>query len=215
MKTISKFGLLLAVALMACAAVAASAQAQVAINPPNTQIIGTADSPELNYAGTIVVCDTGTAIGTTGNPSDTVDVEVQFFGNCNVNGLAATVDCAEADVTRLRALTGDRGPSAPELGEVAALLPGFRCDVVVAGVCTITVLDQTLPISGGVNRADYQNEPADPLQDPSGQIDAEVDVNATRAGSSLCGPASGVGGFSGLYDLDPDAPGNPPSVTFD
>jgi hypothetical protein len=210
MKAFSKFGLVLTVALVSVAAFAVGAQAQneVDIEPDATLITGTASSPQLDYAGTLVVCDTGTAIGTTPAATDavqdSVDVEVQFFGNCNVNGLDATVDCAEADVTRLHGLTHDRGPTNPELGEVEALLPGFRCDVVVPGVCTITVLDQTLPVSGGINTANLVNE-----GQSNAFIDADVDVNATRAGSSLCGPASGVGGFTGDYAL------NPTSVTFE
>jgi hypothetical protein len=193
MKSLSKLGLLVAVGLLACAAMAASAQAQVDINPDNTAIVGTAESPTLNYGSALVQCDTGTAAGTTGQDSDFVDVEVQFFGNCNVNGLAAVVDCAEGDFTRLQATDATLNT-----GIVDALLPGFRCDVEVAGICTITVLDQDLPISGGGSSADLLNEGSNGLE----TIAADVDVNATRTGSSLCGPASGPGGFSGDYLLD-------------
>jgi hypothetical protein len=192
MKAFSKFGLLLAVALMACAALAVSAQAQT-INPDNTLITGTAADPTLNYEGTIVVCDTGTAIGTTGTDSAVVDVEVQFFDNCNVNGLGATVDCTEDEVTRLRALTADTN-----LGEVDELLTGFSCVVTVPGVCTVTVGAQQLPISGGQNSANLLNEGGATV------IDADVDVNATRVGSSLCGPTNGVMALTADYDVDPD-----------
>jgi hypothetical protein len=52
---------------------------------------------------------------------------------------------------------------------------------------------QDLPIPGGLNRAD----PID-----GGAVDVQVDANATRSGSSLCGPASGVVTWRGLYVLD-------------
>jgi hypothetical protein len=190
MKSFSKVGLLLAVALMACAAFAVSAQAQVDINPDDTDILGTAEDPTLTYGSATVACDTGTAAGRTGIDSDTVDVEVQFFGNCNVSGLAATVDCAEADVTRLRALD-----AIANTGEVDALLPGFLCTVNVAGICQITVEEQDLSTN---NSANLLNEGSNGAE----TIDADVGVFAERTGSSLCGPASGNGGFQGDYVLD-------------
>jgi hypothetical protein len=190
MKAFSKFGLLLAVGLMACAALAASAQAQT-VNPDNTAIVGTATNPTLDYEGTIVRCNTGTASGTTGTDSAIVDVGLTFSGNCNIAGLAATVTCNGQ--ARLRALTADTN-----LGEADELLSGFSCVVTVSGVCTVTVAAQQLPISGGVNSANLLNEGG------ATAIDANVDVNASRTGSTLCGPATGVGGFTGVYDLNPD-----------
>src|SRR5687768_9768968 len=107
MKVATKFGLLVAVALLASAALAVSAQA-VVISPDNTTITGTADDPTLDYQGTIVVCDSGTAVGTTGTDSDFVDVNIQFQTPCTVAGsLNASVSCTDDEVTRLRALTAD------------------------------------------------------------------------------------------------------------
>lgn len=195
MKAVSRFSLLLAVGLVTCAAFAASAQA-VEINPAGTLITGTADNPTLNYGSQVVQCDTGTAIGTTGDPaSDVVDVEVQFQSPCSIQpvGLNASTTCANGDFTRLRALTSDTN-----LGEVDELLTGFQCQVVVLGVCTITVGPQQLPISGGTNAANLLNEGSN----GSETIAADVDVNATN-NNSLCGPTpSGTGGFAGNYVLD-------------
>jgi hypothetical protein len=196
MKVATKLGLMLSVALMAAAALAVSAQAQVDINPDNTNITGTANDPTLDYEGTEVVCDSGTAIGTTGNNSDFVDVTLDFIEPCTVGGsLNATADCGTNRDTRLRALTADTNQ-----GEADELLAsqGFTCTVTVTGVCTITVGAQDLPITGGQNDADLINEGG------ASAINATVDVNATRSGSALCGPASGVGGFAGVYDLNPD-----------
>jgi hypothetical protein len=117
-KTISTLGPPLAGAMLIAALVAVSAQAQVVINPDNTNITGIANDPSLDYEGTTVVCDSGTAIGTTGNNSDFVDVTLDFLEPCTVG--------------------------------------------------------------------------------------AAVDMNVTRTGSSWCGPASGVLGFDGVYDLNPD-----------
>jgi hypothetical protein len=124
MKAFSKFGLLLAVGLMACAALAASAQAQT-VNPDNTAIVGTATNPTLDYEGTIVRCNTGTASGTTGTDSPIVDVGLTFSGNCNIAGLAATVTCNGQ--ARLRALTADTN-----LGEIDRLNEGFVCNFTIS-----------------------------------------------------------------------------------
>jgi hypothetical protein len=35
-------------------------------------------------------------VGRTGVDSDIVDFELEFFGNCNVNGFGATVTCSDA-----------------------------------------------------------------------------------------------------------------------
>jgi len=175
---------------MACAALAASAQAQV-VNPPNTPVVGTATNPTLDYEGTIVRCNTGTASGTTGSNSPIVDVSLTFSGNCNIAGLGATVTCNGQ--ARLRALN-----ATTNAGEVDELLTGFSCVVTVSGVCTVTVAAQQLPITGGINQANLLNEGG------ATAIDANVDVAASRTGSSLCGPATGVGGFTGVYDLNPD-----------
>jgi hypothetical protein len=206
MKRFSKLGLLVAVALLASATMAAGAQAQVDVNPDNTLINGTSseaasgEKPTLVYEGVTVVCDTGTAVGTTGQDSDIVDVEVDFFDNCNLAGLAATVDCS--GTARLMATDAINN-----FGIVDALNPGFSCVVSVAGVCTVTVLEQDLPsdVDGtpGSQRADLIGEGTS-----NPDIDAEVDVEASRSGSTLCGPEQGDGRFTALYDMDT-------AVTFD
>jgi hypothetical protein len=199
MKAFSKLGLLLAVALVACAAVAASAQA-VSISPDNTAIEGVADDPTLNYGEQVVTCDTGTATGTTGTDSPTVFVDIDFQEPCGLEplGLAATATCADGEFTELEATDGTAN-----LGEAVELHSGFSCTVVVAGVCTLTVDDQTLPFGAGSNSANLLNEGT-----ASSTIDADVDVEVFN-NNSLCGPVpSGSGGFSGDYLLDT-------AITFD
>jgi hypothetical protein len=200
MKAASKLGLLLAVALVACTAMAVGAQAQVDIKPDNTDITGTATNPTLDYEGTTIQCNTGTAVGTTDlEASDIVNVELEFFGNCNVGGLGATVTCSDASgaddeigTARLQATNATTND-----GIVEQLNSGFSCDVVVAGICTVSVDAQELPITGGNDQADLLNEGSM----GSEAISANVDVTATND-NTLCGPTpSGVGNFTGVYDL--------------
>ena len=92
MKAFSKLSVLLVVALLATAAVAASAQAQ-SINPTGP-VSGVADFPFLDYEGVPVICDTGTADGTADGSDRIADLALEFFGNCGVAGvLPAEVDC--------------------------------------------------------------------------------------------------------------------------
>ena len=193
MKAFSKFGLLLAVGLMTCAALAASAQAQVSINPDNTAIVGTATNPTINYEGTVWQCNTGTASGTTGTDSAVVDVGLTFSGNCNAAGLSATVTCN--GTARLRALTANTN-----LGEIDRLNEGFVCELTMSGICTITFAEQELPrpVAPNRNSANLLNEGGATV------IDADLDVNVTRIGSTFCGPRSGVMGISANFDLVPD-----------
>jgi hypothetical protein len=196
MKAVSRYGLLLAAALTAIAAMAASAQADhgaVGITPDNTTITGTATNPTLEFEGTIIQCDMGTATGSTGTDSDIVNFALAFSGNCNVNGLGTTVTCSTASGANDEEGTARWHVLTTNTGEIDRLNEGFSCDVVVLGVCTVSVDAQELPIPGGVNRAD----PVD------GGIDVEVDVIATND-NSLCGPTpEGVGRFTAFYDLNP------------
>ena len=224
MKAFPKAGLRLAVALAACAAFAVGAQAAhaVDIDPDNTEIRGTASNPTLNYEGTTVRCDTGTAHGFTNLNSAIVNVELTFSGNCNIAGLAATVTCStasdpnttdnewgEVGTARLEALDGTTND-----GRAERLNTGFFCNVVVAGVCTVSVTAQDLPsdVDGtpGRDQADLLNEGAETPPTPVNDvIDSLVDVEASRTGSSLCGPAQGDGGFDGDYLLDTNVFFNP------
>jgi hypothetical protein len=194
METAMRCGRLLAVALVICATLPVGAQAghgAVDVNPDNTVITGTADFPTLGYEAVIIQCDTGALTGTTGSgQSDIVDFE-PGFADCNVNGLDATVSCA--GTARWHALS-------PTEGEIDRLNQGFLCTITVSGVCAISVGAQELPIPGGLNRAD----PID------GAIEIEVDMEASRSGSSLCGPTSGVMRWTGTYELDPEITLDPP-----
>lgn len=199
MNALSKLGLLLAVSLLGVAALASSAHAQAGtINPDNTAVSGLSGNSTLTYGSATVACDTATADGTTGTDQAFVDLELTFMDNCNISGLGATVTCSAMDP-----LTGDGGvrlsvlPGTTTDEGTVDLNPGFRCDIVVLGVCTVTVDAGT----AGINLPDASSS-AD-LDEGADTLNANVDVPATRTGSTLCGPASGTGNFSGLYDTLP------------
>jgi hypothetical protein len=200
MKAFSKVGLLVAVALLASAAIAASAQA-VDINPPDTEITGIADNPTLNYGSNVVTCDSGFATGTTPSSGAVVNVDIDFDEPCSLQpvNLQATADCNDGALTELTATNATTND-----GEVTELLSGFQCRVVVAGICTLTVNPQTLSAN---NDADLIGEGTTPGT-PSGNeaIDADVDVLVNN-NNSLCGPVpSGTGGFAGVYEIQDGVP---------
>jgi hypothetical protein len=196
MKLTSKLGLLAVVAVLAATAVAGAAQAQV-INPPNTAVSGVAEFPTLDYEGVLVQCDQGTADGTTGSNQSFIDLELTFSGNCNINGLGADVTCSTVDPitgeggARLTALDATTNEGTVDLNN------GFFCDVVVAGVCTVSV-DGPQDPDDSVSTAHLLGEGG-----PDPKIDTNVNVDAARVGSSLCGPPTGIGNFTGLYDVTP------------
>jgi hypothetical protein len=199
MKALSKLGLLLAVSLLGVAALASSAHAQTGtIGPDETLVEGLSGDSTLTYGSATVACDTATANGETGTDQVFVDLELTFTDNCNISGLAATVTCTAMDPD-----TGDGGvrlsvlPGTTTDEGTVDLNPNFRCDIVVPGVCTVTVNAG----AGGINLPDATSS-AD-LDEAADTLDANVDVPATRTGSTLCGPASGTGNFSGLYATTP------------
>jgi hypothetical protein len=201
MKAASRFGLLLAVALVACTAMAVGAHAQqVDIKPDNTDITATATNPTFDYEGTTTVCNTSTAIGTTDLEStDIVNVELEFFGNCNVGGFGATVTCSDASgpvdeigTARLQATNATTND-----GIVEQLNPGFSCDFAYGGLCTVSIDAQELPITGGNDQADLLNEGSM----GSDAISVNLDMIVTND-NTLCGPVpSGVANLTATYDL--------------
>jgi hypothetical protein len=187
MKRFSKLGLLLAVGLLAMAGVATGAQA-VVISPNATNVNGTATNPTLTYQGVTVVCPNGTAAGTTGTNSDRFDVSLTFgpAGQCRVAGSPASVTCSgTASLIALDA-TNDTG--------TADLNPGFSCTITVPFTCSINV-------SGPQNPADNVSLLA--LNESTDVLSADVTINATRTGTSLCGPASGSARFVANYATTP------------
>ena len=184
MKAVSKLGLLVAVALLAAAAVAASAQA-VSINPDNTAVSGVSDNSNLSYGVAFVTCDNATADGNTGLDSDSVpDLVLAFDTNCAVAGVGpADVACA-GDVTLVAEDdTTDSG--------TVNLNDGFECTVTTA-VCSITVAGPQTTQSGNTT-----------LDEANDILSADVDVAATRSGSVLCGPTSGTATFAADYTTTP------------
>lgn len=190
MKALPKLGLLVAVALLATAAIAVGAQAEV-FNPPGEPVDGEAANPTLSYEGVTVVCATGEVHGATSDPaSDTIaNASVDFFEPCTLAGQAATVDCGDGASTVDLIAQNDVAPGGT--GTVV-LNSDFACDVTVAGLCTISVV--------GPQTTQDDNLTLDEANDTT---TADVDVAATRTGSSLCGPSSGTGNFTAVYDTTP------------
>jgi hypothetical protein len=81
---------------------------------------------------------------------------LEFFGNCNVGGLGATVTCSDASGMSDELGTASWHALDPDTdqGEIDRLNEGFFCEMVVPGICTVRVDAQELPIPGGRNRAD-------------------------------------------------------------
>ena len=184
MKAFPKAGLLVLVALLAIAAAATSAQA-VSINPDNTAVSGLSGNSSLSYGVASVACDTATANGDTGLDSDRIsNLALAFTDNCAVAGVgSATVDC-DGDVTLIAE------SAATDTGTVN-LNSGFQC-VVTTAVCTITVAGPQTTQSG--NTA---------LDEANDNLNADVDVQASRTGSILCGPTSGTATFTADYATTP------------
>ena len=185
MKAFRRIGLLAVVALLATTAAATSAQA-VSINPDNTSVSGLSNNSSLTYGVAFATCDTATADGTINHAawgSDRIsDLALTFTGNCAIAGVGpATVDCV-GDVT----LIAD--PAADDFGTVE-LNEGFQCDVTTA-VCTVTV--------AGPQTTDPRNTF---LDEASQVLSANVEVQASRTGSLLCGPESGPGSFTADYAI--------------
>jgi hypothetical protein len=184
MKTFPKAGLLVVVALLATAAAATSAQA-VSINPDNTAVSGLSSNSSLTYGVAFISCERATADGNTGLDSDRIsDLALTFTQNCAVAGVGpATVDCV-GDVT----LIAD--PDADDTGTVE-LNDGFQC-VVTTATCTVTV------------EGPQTTQPKNTFLDEANDVlSADVDVQATRTGNILCGPASGTGNFTADYATSP------------
>jgi hypothetical protein len=189
-KALSRMGPLLAGVLLIAALAAGSAQA-VTISPDNTAVTGTANDPTLEYGDVVWTCDTSTVVGITGVDSDVVDVDIEFQEPCDVSGLDATIDCADGNFTRLRALDGTTN-----LGEVDEFLPGFECAWVVEGICTMTIGAQDLTAN---NDADLLNEAG-----AHETLAVNLDLRMTND-NTYCGPVpSGTANLTGNHVLNSD-----------
>jgi hypothetical protein len=179
-----KGALLLSTAVAASLLLAATAHPQT-ITPPGTALSATAANPTFTYGSATNKCNTGTASGTTKSPAAThVDLTLAFFGNCNISGLAATINCSGTVRSSANAALGATSGTFD-------LNSGFTCTVAIAGVCNVDVEGpQTTGSVGTLNEA-------------ATTVTKTVAVNATRTGSSLCGPASGPASFTASYNLTP------------
>jgi hypothetical protein len=180
MKGIPRVGLAV-VALLATAAMAASAQA-VSINPDNTAVSGVSSNSSLSYGVAFVSCDNATADGNTGLNSDRIsDLALAFDTNCAVAGAGpATVDCV-GDITLIA--NGDDTFT-------VILNPGFQCDF-TTDICVITIAGPQTVQGRAV------------LDEANDVLHVEVDLQATRIGSALCGPASGTMHINADFDMSP------------
>jgi hypothetical protein len=141
-----------------------------------------------------MVCDTGTAEGTM-DAGGNSELKLAFFGNCDISGLSATVTCSTMDPgtgdggVRLSLLQGTTDEGTVNLN------PNFRCDMAVSGICTITIDagPTGIDLPDATSSADIEEH----------AFEVNVNMPATRSGSSLCGPASGTANWAGLYEEVP------------
>jgi hypothetical protein len=185
MKAFSKLSVLMVAALLATAAVAASAQA-ISINPSGP-VSGVADFPFLDYEDVPVICDTGTADGTADGSDRIADLALEFFGNCGVAGVLPAEVACQGTVT-LIAQDAVANTGTVHLNE------GFRCDV-TTDLCVITVEGPQTTQDGNTTLT------GEGSGDP--KLESNVDIQATNLGSDICGPPSGTGSFSAVYDVTP------------
>jgi hypothetical protein len=157
----------------------------VSINPDNTAVSGQSSNSSLSYGVAFVTCDNATADGNTGLDSDRIsDLVLAFNTNCAVAGVGpATVDCA-GDVTLI-------AESAVDDSGTVELNDGFDCTVTTS-VCSITVAGPQTTQSGNTV-----------LDETNDVLSADVDVQASRTGSLLCGPSSGTANFTADYTTSP------------
>jgi hypothetical protein len=185
MNALRKCGLLLAVALLACAGVATSAQA-ISITPSGA-VNGVAnDNPTLSYGGVTIVCLDGTAAGTANGSASISTLSVTFQNGCNINSQPASVNCSgTVTLTATAATGGGSGNGTVDLNN------GFSCIVTVPFTCTVNVVGPQDPTATTTFNAS------------TNRLDANVTVSATRTGSATCGPASGDANFTATYDVTP------------
>jgi hypothetical protein len=190
MKALPKVGLLFAVALLATAAVAISAQAET-FSPDNEPVSGTATNPTLNYDGVNIICAEGTVEGTTGLDSARIDnAVVDFFEPCTIAGEDATVDCGDGSSTA--DLIAQNDTPAGGTGTVE-LNDDFSCVVTVPDLCSVTVVGPQTTQDDNLS-----------LDEAADTVTANVGVFATRQDSPFCGgAASDQAGFSAVYETEP------------
>jgi hypothetical protein len=188
MKASSRCSLLLVVAVMATTGVAATAHAQT-FNPDFTSVDGQlSGSLTMTYGFTIIECSEVEFSGITATDSSILDVDLDFgpFINCDINGFSATTTC-DNPVT-LIALDATSNEATLQLPS------GFDCDIEIEDVCTISIEGPQSPLGfAGVQ-----------LDESADTMDWNVDVNATRTGSTFCGAsASGIANIRALFDVSP------------
>jgi hypothetical protein len=190
MKALSKVGLLAAVALLATAAMATSAQA-VTINPDNTAV--SVSNVTLTTGGGSIVCESIRLAGTTGSDSDRItDLALVFEGPpgpCSFGGGALTVDCSGT-------MTLIADPDADDTG-TGELNAGFQCTFTTA-TCTVTV------------EGPQESQPKNTMLDEQDDIlSVAWDFRASRTGNILCGPEEGTMSITG------ESPVTPANLTID
>jgi hypothetical protein len=183
MKAFSKVGLVAAVALLATAAAATSAQAAT-FNPDNTAVAGTSSNLTLTYGGATIECPAVSFEGCTGLDSDRItDIPFQFEAPCSFGGLEATTDCSDT-------VTLIADPDADDTGAFE-LDEGFHCDFSTA-ICVITVA------------APQTTQPKSTFLDEANDVlSVDRELQAARVGSVACGPASGTMRITADFAMTP------------
>ena len=185
MRAFSKVCLLATMALVASAAVATSSQA-VSFNPDTTAVSGVSSNMNLSYGVAFYTCDNATMNGNTSLDSDRIpDIALAFDTNCSVAGVGSLDVSCVGDVTLLAEdAVNDTG--------TLELNDGFECSFNTA-LCSITV--------AGPQTTQSENLSFDETNDV---LSANVDFQATRAGSAWCGPSSGTATFAADYATSPE-----------
>jgi hypothetical protein len=164
MKAFSKAGMLAAVALLATAAVATSAQAAT-FNPDNTAV----SARSVGATVSMIVCPSVALEGNTGLDSDSItDLVLEFQEPCSAGGQGVTTDC-------LGTMTLIADPDADDTG-TGELNEGFQCTFTTA-LCSFTV--------AGPQKSQPKNTMLDEQNDI---LSVAWDFRASRSGSPMCGP---------------------------
>jgi hypothetical protein len=179
MKAFSKVGLLAAVALLATAAVATSAQAAT-FNPDNTKVSARSGGATVG----MIVCPSVALEGNTGLDSDSItDLVLVFDEPCSAGGQGVTTDCSGT-------MTLIADPDADDTG-TGELNEDFQCTFTTA-LCTFTVAGP------------QESQPKNTMLDEQNDIlSVAWDFRASRSGSLMCGPEETTFSITGEFVVTP------------
>jgi hypothetical protein len=183
MKTRIKLALVLALALLAIGAASAHAQS---INPAGP-VSGVAEFPFFDYEGVPMVCDTGTIAGNADGSAVISDLVFEFFGNCEWGGVLPVEVACQGTATLIV-------QDAIENTGTLELNPDFRCDM-TTDLCVLSWEGPQVTQDGNLRLT------GEGSGDP--KLELIADFQVTNHGSDICGPPSGTGSLSAVYDIEP------------